>query len=823
MSSNNNVFVDDEFTVITDDIEKVQQKPTMYISYSGPEGVWHLSKEMTNNIIDEHKNPNTTSDGTASIYYDGAENMIYFQDHGRGIPFDQLKNMCTILQSGSKMDRSYGDTAGENGVGLTATNALSEVFEITSTRNGKAKFLQFRQGKEAVDREIEIEDKEKHGLLVAFKPSKYFMTENCALPVDSYVNWLTKQSFFLPDDLTIEFTADNLPGKEASVHKVFKNTNGVAGYVKTLMSDANLLSKPIVLKTSMPIVETDVPIRNDDGTINLVDINRTISIEVGFNFNPKSQEPRFDAFCNNIENIQGGEHLNAVKSAISAFFIKMMNDQKRKNDKLDYTANDVVAGIYCVLNMNTDMSTKFESQTKHKLGNKLFYAPVRKMCMDELRKIFKLPENKRILTSILDYVKFNAKLRSDNETKRKSVKTSGTSYMDAKYSLNCISSYVPANHIGRKHDRKMEVFFVEGDSAGGNVRTARADPDIQGVVALVGKCPNAYDCTSDKIGSMFAEVFDKILGCGYGRHFNIDNLLYDRIVIDSDTDVDGDHICGLFLAAIFRHAPQLILEGKVYRCVMPLYKLMDSKSSKKTINKSLFLYHKSELFKIFEKNVSKVIRLKFDLNGDFISSANMMRFLSTNRDYYSLLDKLSKHYSLHKDIIEFIAIHHDTFKDIIHELGDELSYSKSDDCISGVYMGESYNLIPDKVFMSKLSYLVETICVGNEGISNYHMYELKGKNKEPVYCGYKTIGQIMEICQKFAPEIANRYKGLGELNPVEMLEVAMNPNNRTLIQFVIDDMDRVKEIFDTLFLTSHRGTRKKMVQGAMVSEDDIDN
>lgn len=473
------------------------------------------------------------------------------------------------------------------------------------------------------------------------------------------------------------------------------------------------------------------------------------------------------------------------------------------------------------------MSTKFESQTKHKLGNKLFYAPVRKMCLDALRKLFKLPENKRIMNAILDYVKFNAKLRSDNETKRKSVKTSGTSFMDAKYSLNCISSYVPANNIGKKNDRKTEIFIVEGDSAGGNVRVARADPDIQGILALVGKCPCGYKHSSANIGSMLTEFFDKILGCGFGKHFNIDNLLYDRIIIDSDTDVDGDHICGLLLGAILKHAPELIIQGHVFRCVMPLYKLADKrrKPSGKSLplDKSLFLYHKSELFKIFEKNVSKVIRLKFDLNGEFVSSNNMMRFLSTNRDYYSQLTKLSEHYTIHKDIIEYIAMNPTTFKETIHELGDELQYSKEDDCIFGVYMKESYNLIPDKVFMSKLQYLIRVIQVGNDGIAKYHMYELKGPEKEPTYQGYKTIGQIMEICQKFAPEVVNRYKGLGELNPVEMLEVAMNPNNRVLIQFTIEDMEFVKNTFDILFLDSHRTTRKQMVQDADVSEDDIDN
>lgn len=814
-------IIDDDYTVIDNDIEKIQQKPTMYISYTGPEGVGHLAREITNNIIDEHLNPNTISDGKASIYHDYEENMTYFQDHGRGIAFDQLENMCTILQAGSKMNRDYGTTAGENGVGMTATNALSEIFEITSTRNGRAKFLQFKEGKKVVDRETDISDPNKHGLLVAFKPSKYFLSTTAKLPVEDFKNWLTKQSFFLPKDLEIEFTCDKLPGKEASIHKVFKNVDGVSGYISTLMPEANLLAKPIVLESSMPIVEKEVPIREEDGTIKLVDINRTISLEVAINFNPKNQEPQFDAYCNNIENIQGGEHLNAVKSAIGTFFLKAMNDSKRKNDSLEYNQNDVLAGICCVLNMTTDMSTKFESQTKHKLGNKLFYTPVRKLCTDALTKYFKLPENKKVLTSILDYVKFNAKLREDIANKRKTVKTSGKSFLDSKFDLNCIANYVPANNISKgPGNYGREIFVVEGDSAGGNVRLARANTDIQGILALIGKCPNEYKTQTSKLGSMFKEVFNEILGCGYGNHFNIDNLLYDKIIIDSDTDVDGDHICGLFLAAIIKHAPELIIQGHVYRCIVPLYRLADKKKSG-SIDRSLFLYHKSELFNIFEENVSKMVKLKFHQDGDFVSSKNMERFLSTNRDYYEVLDTMSRHYSLHKDIIEFIANHPKDFQETISELDDELSYSKEDDCISGVYKGEYYSIITDGVFMKKLKYLTDVINIGNDGVSFYHMYEKRGS--EMVYSGYKSIGQIMEICQKFYPEIKSRYKGLGELNPTEMRDIAMDPENRVLIQFTVQDMEETLKVFDTLFLDKYRPVRKKMVQESTLSADDIDN
>ena len=123
--------------------------------------------------------------------------------------------------------------------------------------------------------------------------------------------------------------------------------------------------------------------------------------------------------------------------------------------------------------------------------------------------------------------------------------------------------------------------------------------------------------------------------------------------------------------------------------------------------------------------------------------------------------------------------------------------------------------------MKKLKYLSDVIRIGNDGISSYHMYEKKGD--EMIYCGYKSIGQIMEICQKFYPEIKSRYKGLGELNPKEMRDIAMNPENRSLIQFTVEDMEHALKVFDILFLDKNRPIRKKMVQESTLTEDDIDN
>jgi len=105
-------IVDDVFTTLRDDIEKIQKSPTLYISSRGGAGSEQLAREMVNNMVDEHLNKNTLSDGKMTIYFDGKSGMWYFTDTGRGINFNDLENACTILQSGTKMDRAVGGASG---------------------------------------------------------------------------------------------------------------------------------------------------------------------------------------------------------------------------------------------------------------------------------------------------------------------------------------------------------------------------------------------------------------------------------------------------------------------------------------------------------------------------------------------------------------------------------------------------------------------------------------------------------------------------------------------------------------------------------------
>ena len=818
-------IVDDHYDELDIDIDKVKAKPTMYISNIGDKGVEHLAHEMLDNITDEHKNENSISDGTASIFYDAAENIMSFSDTGRGIPFDMLETACTILHSGSKMNRNYGKTAGENGVGLTVTNALSELFEITSTRNGEAKFLQFKEGVKVRDELIKVKDKSKHGLLVSFKPSPVFMGKDARLPVESYMKWLQEQSFMFPEDFSVTFTCAGLPGMTAEIKNVYKNNRGIVGYLDYKYPNATLLSKPIVIHKDMTVVEEDVPVRQEDGAFVIQNMDRTIAIHVAFNFNPKQGEPSLSSFCNNIGTVDGGRHEDAMKNSIASFFLKKTNETRKKGTKKEYVLSDVMAGLSGVINLETTVSTEFESQTKRRLGNEYFYKPIKTMITSALEEMFKMPENKGLLNKIISYVKFNGDLRIEQSNKRSKLSTSAPSFMDSKI----ITGYIPPNLIHRCYEEGiyLEIYVVEGDSPGGQARMARWSNDLQGVLKLRGKPDKVWGYPISKLDdpkNSIGKFLNEVLGCGYGKRFSIEKCRYKRIIISSDADIDGDHIATLFVADLYRAAPELIEQGYVYRVIYPLYKLVDAHKRKKGegVDKSLFLYDKNDVYKRFEDIVCSNIRLKFNGSDQkYIGPSNIKNFMRANREYYEFINDMSQ-YTVHPEIIEFIAANPD-FKDRIKELDSELTYEEVNGIgeIVGDYKKESCSLVLDEITMSKIKYLSNVINIANDGITHYELYEKNNSGFEHI--GRCSIYQIMNFCQKYTPDLDARFKGLGELELDELRELAMNPKNRVLARFTISDVEKLIATLDDVFLDARRNRRKEIIMESNISLDEIDN
>lgn len=806
-----NKIIDDTMSYKDSDIERIQAKPTVYISYGGKEGANHLAKEGINNIIDEFNNPKSVG-SHGKIFLDLTTGIMDIEDDGRGINFADLEKVCTLSHAGSKELREDGSSAGENGIGLTAMNALSEIFEITSYRDDEARCIRFREGIKISDDIFKLK-KHKRGLTVSLKPSHLYLGNDADINAEDIKLWLRKLSYQIDEKITIDFTIKE-PGKDTLTTFTFKNEKGIGGYLPDLEPDANLLKTPLVLTNHMTLMEDDVPVHRD-GKVERVSLERYIELQVAVNYNPDSSDTKAHSFTNTIENIDHGEHTRGVMTALTAAFRKMTKETLKKTDEFDITNNDVTAGLTIVVNINTTMSTKFKSQTKENLGNPAFYEPCKKLTTEAITELMKRPDMKRSFQAITTLIKGNAQSRIAATTVRKKTKDTLQSVIDA----SAIPGFNAPNNISQP-GAYLEIYIVEGDSAGGSARAGRYNADIQGIFKLKGKPKNIYKTSDVGRSEEFKNLFT-CLGTGYGKNFDYSLLKFAKIIILSDADIDGDHIYELVASGFYKHARPLIENGHVYRAVTPLYRLAHKKKGD-DIEINQYLKDKNEFFEKYEDKVSDKFTIKLP-NGSFISRKNMKNFLVTNRDYYELLKTMSEHYTLDSGIIEFIAANPDTFRENIKELSAELQYDKEGNSIYGVYQGNYNNIILDDIFMKKVEYLTKVIYTGNDGVLKYHFYEKFDSRNEPTYRGLLTIGECMELCQKLEPSIDSRFKGLGELKPEELRELVMNPHKRSLIRLCVEDAEEMTRVFDVLNLDSHRESRKRLVDNNTLTIEDIDN
>lgn len=80
------------------------------------------------------------------------------------------------------------------------------------------------------------------------------------------------------------------------------------------------------------------------------------------------------------------------------------------------------------------------------------------------------------------------------------------------------------------------------DSAAGTVKGAR-DPKYQAVLPLRGKVLNVQKVEIDKaLANKEIQDMTSAIGTGVLKDFNIKNLKYNKIILCSDADVDGERL-----------------------------------------------------------------------------------------------------------------------------------------------------------------------------------------------------------------------------------------------------------------------------------------
>ena len=537
---------DDSQIQVLEGLEAVRKRPGMYIGTTSIRGLHHLVYEIVDNSIDEAL-AGYCNTITVTIWED---NSVSVQDDGRGIPsgmneklgLPTLEVIYTVLHAGGKFGgEGYKIAGGLHGVGASVVNALSEWVEVENCRDGKRYTERFERG--AVARPFKCEGEcDRHGVYVRFKPDPTIFEET----VFEYETLLTRmrEQSFLNAGVRIVLI-DKRPGMEREEDLCYEG--GIISFVEYLNNE----------KRGTPIHPQVIYMKGERGN--------SIA-EVAMQYNDSYNETII-SFANNMATIEGGTHETGFKSALT----KAINDYARKikaikpEDK-GLSGDDVREGLVAIISVKlTD--AQFESQTKAKLGNSEMRTLVDNIVSEKLEEF--LEENPAAGKIIIEKALAANRAREAARKARESIRRKNVLEV----------STLPGKlaDCNERDARLTEIYFVEGDSAGGSAKGCR-DSRFQAILPLRGKVLNVEKARLDKVyGNTSLIPIIQALGCGIGDEFDITRLRYGKIIIMADADVDGSHIRILLLTFFFRHMRPLIENGHVYLAQPPLYKVHKGK------------------------------------------------------------------------------------------------------------------------------------------------------------------------------------------------------------------------------------------------------
>lgn len=527
-------------------LEAVRKRPGMYIGSTSIRGLHHLVYEIVDNSIDEALAGHCD---TISVTLH-KDKSVTVTDNGRGIPIDHhaqfnmsaLQVVMTKLHAGGKFDKgSYKVSGGLHGVGAAVVNALSEKLTVTVNRQGKIATQTYRIG--IPDAPVEIVDgiQGTHGTSVRFYPDSTIFAE-----IDMHFDTLSarlRELAFLNKGIKIAIV-DERSGKKHD----FLYEGGIKSFVEFLND------------TKKPIHEA----------VYLYNVKEEIDCEIAFQYNEGYSENTF-SFVNNINTIEGGTHLVGFRSAVTRVF----NSYGTKNikDFVRLSQEDCREGLTAVISVKVP-EPQFEGQTKTKLGNSSVKGIVDSIVSDGLMTFFE--ENPSVAKIVLEKANLAAKAREAAKKARELTRRKGA----------LESSALPGKlaDCANKDPSLCEVYLVEGDSAGGSAKMGR-NREFQAILPLRGKILNVEKARLAKIlANNEITTMITALGTGIGEDFNIDKLRYHKIIIMTDSDVDGSHIRTLMLTFFYRYLPELIKGGYVYAALPPLYLIKKGKAKHYALN-----------------------------------------------------------------------------------------------------------------------------------------------------------------------------------------------------------------------------------------------
>jgi len=549
---------DDSSIEILEGLEAVRKRPGMYIGSVDGRGLHHLVWEIVDNAIDEAIN----GFGDEIIIELNKDGSCSVTDFGRGMPVgmhrsgkNTLQVIFTVLHAGGKFtdQGGYKTAGGLHGVGASVVNALSEWLEVEVCRDRKRYLMRFENGGKKVSKLQELGNTNRTGSKVTFMPDKKIF-QTTVFNYQTVVERAQEEAFLLKNvKLTVR---DARNGEEVS----FLYNDGLRAFMDYLHEDRDVLHDTVCFSGQK------------DG----------ISVDIAFQYTDSYQENTF-SYVNLVRTGDGGTHEVGYKTA----FTKVINEYAReigmlKEKDKNFEGSDVREGLTSIISCAIPESIlQFEGQTKGKLGTPEAKSAVDSIVSEQLS--YFLHENKETAISLIKKIQRAAIAR---EAARKAKDEARSGKKASTRSKEILSGKLaPAQ---TRDPSRLELFLVEGDSAGGSAKKCR-DPLFQAILPLRGKVLNTERASISEIEKN--EELNTIIHCigaGVGPHFNVNDIHYEKVIIMTDADTDGAHIQVLLLTFFYRFMRELIETGHVYIAMPPLYGVMRNKET-------IYLYSDEEL------------------------------------------------------------------------------------------------------------------------------------------------------------------------------------------------------------------------------------
>ncbi|MCM2354158.1 MAG: DNA topoisomerase (ATP-hydrolyzing) subunit B [Pseudobdellovibrio sp.] len=781
----------DEIQVL-EGLEAVRKRPGMYIGDTTIRGYHHLVYEIADNAVDEHlagycKNIYVT------IHTDGS---LSVDDNGRGVPVgphksgkDAMEVVYTVLHAGGKFDGgAYKVSGGLHGVGASVVNALSSRCQAESHKNGTHYRQVYHKGIPAGPVE-KVGPTTRTGTIVTFKPDlEIFKEPGMAFDFNTLSNRF-REIAFLNAGLHICLT-DETTGKKAD----FQYANGVAEFVSFLNQSKKAIHNEVIYFKG----EKD-----------------QVEVEIAMQWNDSYSESIY-CYANNINTHEGGTHLVGFRGALTRTTNSYAQQKNLLKDfKESIEGEDIREGLAAIISVKV-REPQFEGQTKTKLGNAEVKGIVESLVNDKLADwLDRNPGTaKTIVTKCVEAARARDAARKARDLTRRKTALDGGSLPGKMADCQ------------ERDPAKCELYLVEGDSAGGSAKMAR-DRKTQAVLPLKGKILNVEKARFDKmLSNDEIKMMISALGTGIGKeNVSADKIRYHKIIIMTDADVDGSHIRTLLLTFFYRQMPEVLEKGYIYIAQPPLYRAKKGQSE---------TYLKDEA--ALTEHLLKTGLDSFEVKGKKVETAELRKFVLGIQKFNSLLHSSSRKYD--RDVLYFLL---SKVSDLEATLKDEAKLTtalndfkvwvnnqptlglteidfktekNADGKVEAVVETTRYADRMKTVLsadMINFSEIVEIRNIWNhmQSISKLPMTIVKG-NEEQSFENYNEFYEdIMENSKKGI--YIQRYKGLGEMNPEQLWDTTLNPENRNLLKVTIDDAVAADETFSVL-MGEQVEPRRKFIQ-----------